>query len=312
MHNRTRDVAGASRHLQLLQGKTQTRGAGDQGRRSRAVAKLKDTLTNDTLGDKADPVTFSAAQVSRAGAVLRDRAEEPRRRGQDQHVDAPARGRGSVDPLQPRSADQGAAALGPGTAAHRGHRREAEAPIRRGREPQAAAHSVPRDDQGLDRGARPPQEADRRPRPVRRLQDQGGAARARRRLRVRGRHLRRLDSAPVRSGGREGHPGRADARVPRRLPDGGLPRHGLRRLVSRRRLERALVQARRFARVQGRDDARAPDHPRAGDERRGLRAVGLRRRPDGRSERAARAHRAAWTRAARRRSSRRRCRWRRC
>ena len=38
-----------------------------------------------------------AAQVPRAGAVVRDRAEEPRRRGQDQHVDAPPRGRGSVD-----------------------------------------------------------------------------------------------------------------------------------------------------------------------------------------------------------------------
>ena len=32
---------------------------------------------------------------------------------------------------------------------------------------------VPRDDQGVDRGARPAQEADRRPRPVRRLQDPG-------------------------------------------------------------------------------------------------------------------------------------------
>ena len=52
----------------LLQGKTQTNvpeiKAGDLG----AVAKLKDTLTNDTLGDKADPVTFPADQVSRAGA----------------------------------------------------------------------------------------------------------------------------------------------------------------------------------------------------------------------------------------------------
>ena len=65
--------------------------AGDLG----AVAKLKDTLTNDTLGDKADRDHVPADQVSRAGARLRDRAEEPRRRGQDQHVDAPARGRGS-------------------------------------------------------------------------------------------------------------------------------------------------------------------------------------------------------------------------
>ena len=36
---------------------------------------------------------------------------------------------------------------------------------------------------------------------------------------------------------------RAYARLPRRLPDGRLPRDGVRRLVPRRRLERALVQA---------------------------------------------------------------------
>ena len=60
----------------LLQGKTQTTvpeiKAGDLG----AVAKLKDTLTNDTLGDKADPIDVPADQVSRTGAVVRDRAED--------------------------------------------------------------------------------------------------------------------------------------------------------------------------------------------------------------------------------------------
>ena len=62
------------------------------------------------------------------------------------------------------------------------------------------------------------------------------------RLRVRRRHLRRIDSAPVHPGGREGHPGRAAARLPRRLPDGRFPRDGVRRLVPRGRLERAVVQ----------------------------------------------------------------------
>ena len=106
----------------LLQGKTQTNvpeiKAGDLG----AVAKLKDTLTNDTLGDKASPADVSGHHVPRAGALVRDRAEDARRRRQDQHVDAPARGRGSVDQVQPRSADQGTAAVGPGPAAHRGRR----------------------------------------------------------------------------------------------------------------------------------------------------------------------------------------------
>jgi elongation factor G len=58
VHNKTRDTQERLGHLILLQGKTQTNvpelKAGDLG----AVAKLKDTLTNDTLGDKADPITF--------------------------------------------------------------------------------------------------------------------------------------------------------------------------------------------------------------------------------------------------------------
>ena len=68
VHNKTKDAPERLGHLMLLQGKTQTTvpeiKAGDLG----AVAKLKDTLTNDTLGDKADPVTFPADHVSRAGA----------------------------------------------------------------------------------------------------------------------------------------------------------------------------------------------------------------------------------------------------
>ena len=55
--------------------------AGDIG----AVAKLKDTRTNDTIADKAAGITFAPITFPEAGAVLRDRAEEPRRRGQDQH-----------------------------------------------------------------------------------------------------------------------------------------------------------------------------------------------------------------------------------
>ena len=229
-------------HLLALQGKTQTHvpelKAGDLG----AVAKLKDTHTNDVLADKTTQGQVRADQVPRAGAVLRHRAEEPRRRGQDQHRDAAAARGGSEHQLRARSADARTAAGRPGPAAHRGDGREAETPLRRRGEPQAAADSVPRDDHRRDRGARPPQEADRRARPVRRLQDQGGAAAARQRLPVRGRHLRRLDSAPVRPGRREGHPGRPHARLPRRLPDGRLQGDGLRRLVPRGRLERAVVQ----------------------------------------------------------------------
>ncbi|HTL02384.1 MAG TPA: elongation factor G [Vicinamibacterales bacterium] len=60
VHNRTRDAAERLGHVMLMQGKTQTNvpeiKAGDLG----AVAKLKDTLTSDTLGDKGDPTIFPA------------------------------------------------------------------------------------------------------------------------------------------------------------------------------------------------------------------------------------------------------------
>ena len=93
-----------------MQGKTQTHvpelHAGDLG----AVAKLKDTHTNDTLGDKNAGFTRAADHVPGAGARLRHRAEEPRRRGQDRPGDAAAARGGSVDRLRARPADARAAA----------------------------------------------------------------------------------------------------------------------------------------------------------------------------------------------------------
>ncbi len=66
-------------HLIALQGKTATNvpeiKAGDLG----AVAKLKDTKTNDTLADKAAGIYVREDRVSGGGALVCDRAEEPRR-----------------------------------------------------------------------------------------------------------------------------------------------------------------------------------------------------------------------------------------
>ena len=175
VNNATREAPERLGHLLALQGKTQTHvpelKAGDLG----AVAKLKDTHTNDVLADKATADPRRADHLPRAGPLVRDRAEEPRRRRQDQHRDAPPRRRGSEHQVRARSADPRAAARRPGSAAHRGHRREAEAAIRRRGEPEAAADSVSGDDHRVHRGARPPQEADRRPRTVRRLQDSGSS-----------------------------------------------------------------------------------------------------------------------------------------
>jgi elongation factor G len=83
VHNRTRDTAERLGHLVLLQGKTQTTvpeiKAGDLG----AVAKLKETLTNDTLGDKGDPTIFPATKFPEP--VL-SYAIEPKSRGDEDKI----------------------------------------------------------------------------------------------------------------------------------------------------------------------------------------------------------------------------------
>jgi elongation factor G len=83
VHNKTKEVPERLGHLQLLQGKTQTPvpeiKAGDLG----AVAKLKDTLTNDTLGDKGDPIVFPPLKFPEP--VL-SYAIEPKSRGDEDKI----------------------------------------------------------------------------------------------------------------------------------------------------------------------------------------------------------------------------------
>jgi elongation factor G len=83
VHNKSRDAPERLGHLVLLQGKTQTTvpeiKAGDIG----SVAKLKDTLTNDTLGDKADRATFPA--IAFPEPVL-SYAIEPKTRGDEDKI----------------------------------------------------------------------------------------------------------------------------------------------------------------------------------------------------------------------------------
>jgi elongation factor G len=83
VHNKTKDVPERLGHLQLLQGKTPAPvpeiKAGDIG----SVAKLKDTLTNDTIGDKSDSVTFPPLKFPEP--VL-SYAIEPKSRGDEDKI----------------------------------------------------------------------------------------------------------------------------------------------------------------------------------------------------------------------------------
>ncbi len=83
VQNKTRETPERLGHVTLLQGKTQTNvpevKAGDLG----AVAKLKDTLTNDTLGDRADDLTFPAVTFPEPVLAY---AIEPKSRGDEDKI----------------------------------------------------------------------------------------------------------------------------------------------------------------------------------------------------------------------------------
>src|SRR5580765_2753453 len=83
VYNKTKDLQERFGTLQLLQGKTPTAvpeiKAGDLG----SVAKLKDTLTGDTLGDKADAITFPALKFPEPVLAY---AIEPKTRGDEDKI----------------------------------------------------------------------------------------------------------------------------------------------------------------------------------------------------------------------------------
>src|SRR5207244_2168454 len=83
VQNKTKAAPERLGHLMLLQGKTQATvpeiKAGDVG----AVAKLKDTLTNDTLGEKSDAATYPAMKFPEP--VL-SYAIEPKSRGDEDKI----------------------------------------------------------------------------------------------------------------------------------------------------------------------------------------------------------------------------------
>ena len=111
--------------------------------------------------------------------------------------------------------------------------------------------AVPRDDPRQDPGPRPVQEADRRPRHVRRRLDRARAEPGRRR-RVRRAGRRRVGAQGLLPGRREGHPRGGRRGRPRGLSAVGLPGDAVRRVVPSGRLERAVVQDRGVDGAQGR------------------------------------------------------------
>jgi elongation factor G len=83
VHNKGKDAPERLGHLMLMQGKTATNvpeiKAGDLG----AVAKLKDTLTNDVLGEKSDPISYAPIQFPEPVLAY---AIEPKSRGDEDKI----------------------------------------------------------------------------------------------------------------------------------------------------------------------------------------------------------------------------------
>ena len=277
-------------HLVVLQGKTQVPvdelRAGDLG----AVAKLKDTRTNDTIADKSAGITF--APMTFPEPVL-SYAIEPKSRGDEDKIS---------------------------TSMHR--LEEEDGTIRYSRDPQTNELLLAGQGQlhievtvaklkrrfGVEVILKPPRipyretitarvEAHGRHKKQTGGHGQFGDCKIRMEPLPRGSDFEFVDEIFGGSIPRQfipavekGDPRVEGARLPGRFPGRGLPRRAPRRAVSRRGLERALVQDRGMAGVQGRDVEGQADPPRAGDGRGSLRAERLRRRPDGRPERTPRAH----------------------
>src|SRR5437899_2377963 len=203
-----------------------------------------------------------------------DRGEAARRGGEA--VERPAQAaRGG--PHVPARVQRGAAAdadTRAGRAASRDHRGPAGPEVRRARRDHEAESRLSRDVPGEGRGPGEAQEADRQPRPVRRLPDPHRTAAPGLWVAIRGRDRRRRDPAPVHPGGGARHPGGRGTRPGGGVSGGGLQGGAVRRLLSRRRLQRDVVQDGRHPGVPEREPelqagaARADPGSRSVDARR--------------------------------------------
>ena len=209
-------------------------GPGDIG----AVAKLKDVVTGDTLCADGDARQLPGHRLPGAAHELRRHAEEQGRRGQGHARPCAASPKKTPCSRSTATTQTGEMIVGGMSQVHvevtcRAH----EAPLRRRGRSQAAARAVPRDHQGHRQGRGQAQEADRRPRPVRRHLD-GGRARCRAATgfefvdKIVGGAIPRNFIPAVEKGVVEA----MDRRAPRRLPGRRRAGDPLRRQVPPRRL----------------------------------------------------------------------------
>ncbi len=180
--NFNRNVAERLAHIAIAQGKSQTPvpelRAGDIG----VVAKLKETLTGDTLGDKASPILYPAVKVAEPAISF---AIEPKSRNDEDKLSTAIHRMLEEDQLlrfARDAADEGIPAFGFRAAARGDCGGQTQAALQRGSDAESPQDSLPGNDSRQGRRAGQIQKADGRPRAIRRLQNQDGAARPGRRL----------------------------------------------------------------------------------------------------------------------------------
>ncbi len=166
-------------HIASMQGKTAVPvnelHAGDIG----AVAKLKDTLTGDTLGDKSAPIQYPRVKLPEPAITF---AIEPKSRADEDKLGPGLHKQMEEDAMlrffrDPQTQEFLIAGTGQQhievVVAKLKKRYHTEVVLK------APKGSIPRDDSRQGRCAGTSQEANRRPRAIRRLQNQDGAAAAR-------------------------------------------------------------------------------------------------------------------------------------
>ncbi|MGY3076451.1 small GTP-binding protein [Bradyrhizobium sp. LM6.10] len=191
------------------------RGAAEAGD-TVALAKLDPISTGDTVSNGKDPAGCARSQrADAAGARDLGCGHRPQGRRQARPgADAAARG-GSFARLRDERPDPRHRAVGTGRDAPARRERAAARPLWRQSCLASPRDRLSGDHPQADRPARPPQEAVRRPRPVRRCRARHQAAAARRRLQVRREGGRRRGAAQLHRRGGRGRRRRAHTRSAR-------------------------------------------------------------------------------------------------